>query len=83
MPDLNIKLVDTRVTAMAMGFIVQQVGGPRSRASLDEAAALTQAMIANAGVLLSPEVLTYLQRGGRIGAAAAMVGGLFNIQAHS
>ena len=81
MPDLNIKLVDTRVTAMAMGFIVQQVGEAcEAGASLDEAAALTQTMIANAGVLLSPEVLTYLQRGGRIGAAAAMVGGLLDLK---
>ncbi len=81
MPDLNIKLVDTRVTAMAMGFIVQQVGEAcEAGASLDEAATLAQTMIANSGVLLSPEVLTYLQRGGRIGAAAAMVGGLLDLK---
>ena len=81
MPDLNIQLVDTRVTAMSMGFIVQQVGEAcEAGATLDEAATLAQTMIANAGVLLSPEVLTYLQRGGRIGAAAAMVGGLLDLK---
>ncbi len=81
MPDLTVKIVDTRVTAMALGFVVQQVGEAcEAGASLDEAAALAQAMIPNAGILLSPEVLTYLQRGGRIGAAAAMVGGLLDLK---
>lgn len=81
LPDLTIRLVDTRVTAMALGFIVQQVGEAcAAGASLDEGAALAQTMIPNAGVLLSPEVLTYLQRGGRIGAAAAMVGGLLDLK---
>ncbi|MBL8093781.1 MAG: DegV family protein [Anaerolineales bacterium] len=81
MPDLTVKIVDTRVTAMALGFVIQQVGEAcEAGASLDEAAALAQAMIPNAGILLSPEVLTYLQRGGRIGAAAAMVGGLLDLK---
>jgi DegV family protein with EDD domain len=81
MPDLNVRIIDTRVTSMALGFIVQQVGEAcEAGASLDEAAALVQAMVPNAGILLSPEVLTYLQRGGRIGAAAAMVGGLLDLK---
>ncbi len=81
MPDVMFRAIDTRVTAMAMGFIVQQVGEACANgATLDQATALAQAMLPNAGVLLSPEVLTYLQRGGRIGAAAAMVGGLLDLK---
>ncbi len=77
----QIAVVDSRTVAMAMGFIVleaarlAQQGAPR--------AAIVQRveqLIPRAHVVCTIDTLTYLERGGRIGRAQALLGALLNVK---
>ncbi|MHA6759891.1 DegV family protein [Streptacidiphilus sp. PAMC 29251] len=70
-----VRVVDTRMVAMALGYPVltaaevAQAGG-----SLDEVAAAAEKRAAATTGFFYVDTLEYLRRGGRIGAAAAMLG---------
>lgn len=81
LPDKKIQIVDSHVTAMAMGFMV--LAAARAAAEGRSASAivsLAESLIPRVGVLLTPDTLKYLQRGGRIGAAQAFVGGVLDLK---
>jgi fatty acid kinase fatty acid binding subunit len=73
-PD-RVQVVDSRSTGMGLGFAVlaaaeaAQVGAPGA-----EVAAAAEAVAARCRLFFSVETLDRLRRGGRIGAAAALVG---------
>jgi DegV family protein with EDD domain len=81
MPELNIRVVDARSTSMALGFVVAAAAeAADAGAGLDEVAAVAERASQSVGLLITPETLVYLQRGGRIGAAAAFVGGVLDLK---
>lgn len=77
----HITVVDSTTVAMAMGFIVleaarlAQQGAPRS-AILQR----VESLIPRAHVVCTIDTLTYLERGGRIGRAQALLGALLNVK---
>jgi DegV family protein with EDD domain len=81
MPELNIRIVDSQATSMALGFVVAAAAeAADAGAGLDEVAAIAERASQSVGLLITPETLIYLQRGGRIGAAAAFVGGVLDLK---
>ncbi len=80
-PEATVEIVDSLQTAMALGF--QAVAAARAAAqgaSLAEAKAVAEKARDLSGVLLLPETLEYLHRGGRIGGAARLFGTMLNIK---
>jgi DegV family protein with EDD domain len=70
-----IELVDSRTTAMAMGFqIMAAARALESGASLKEAADIALRAQDNTGVMFVVDTLEFLHRGGRIGGAAKFLG---------
>ncbi|MET7755544.1 DegV family protein [Streptomyces sp. NPDC005389] len=72
---LPVRVVDTRMMGMALGFCavaaaeVAEAGG-----SLDEAVAAAEKRAAGTSAFFYVDTLDYLRRGGRIGAAQALLG---------
>ncbi len=80
-PDLPIEVVDTQTVAMAHGWAVIQA----ARAALKglpvaEVAAIAQRTAEQSFVAFTADTLEYLQRGGRIGRAAGLIGGVLSIK---
>jgi len=81
LPDATITLVDSATAALALGLVVKataeaaQAGKTHAEvvAVAEDAAEKTEAY-----VIL--ETLTYLQKGGRIGKAQALIGGLLSVK---
>jgi len=80
--DAPIEIVDSRTTAMAMGFqILHAARAAREGGlSLAEARALVEASRERTGVILTPETLEFLHRGGRIGGATRFLGTALKIK---
>lgn len=77
----NIEIVDSRTTAMAMGFVVLAVArAVESGASLAEAKALAEQARQNVGVVFAVDTLEFLHRGGRIGGASRFLATALNIK---
>lgn len=77
----EVVVVDTKLTEYPMGYIVQRVAAAaRDGASADECIALVDRLRANTHVFFLVDTLEYLQKGGRIGRAAALVGSLLQIK---
>ena len=76
-----VRVVDSRTTAMGLGFAVigaaetAQAGG-----SLDEVYAVAVGLAARATCLFYVDTLEYLRRGGRIGAAQALLGTALSVK---
>lgn len=80
-PGAKIELVDSKSTAMAMGF--QVLAAARAReggASFDESLAIARAAHNQTGVFFVVDTLEYLHRGGRIGGASKLFGTALNIK---
>ncbi|MBP7691476.1 MAG: DegV family protein [Anaerolineales bacterium] len=81
LPDKPIRVFDAETTAMAMGYIV--VLAARAAAagqSAEQVGQLITTAVPRTGVVLTVETLKYLQRGGRIGAAAAFAAGVLDLK---
>jgi DegV family protein with EDD domain len=77
----RISVVDTLSAYMGEGLMV--IDGARAAEqgkSHDEVLKVIEAMIPRVKVLLLVDTLEYLQRGGRIGGAQALIGGLLNVK---
>jgi DegV family protein with EDD domain len=77
----KVDIVDSRTTAMAMGFIVLQVAkAAQDGASLADCKALAEKGREHVGVYLTVETLEFLHRGGRIGGAQRFLGTALNLK---
>jgi DegV family protein with EDD domain len=76
-----IEVVDSLTTSMALGFMALE-GARLARAGKDRAAISAQlrALVPKARVICVVDTLTYLERGGRIGKARALLGSLLNVK---
>lgn len=80
-PDATIELIDSRSTAMAMGFQVLAAARAReSGASFEEAIEIARQARDRTGVFFVVDTLEYLHRGGRIGGASKLFGTALNIK---
>jgi DegV family protein with EDD domain len=71
----RVHVVDSRSTAMGLGFaVLAAADAARAGAAGTEVAAAAEAVAARCRLFFSVETLDRLRRGGRIGAAAALVG---------
>jgi DegV family protein with EDD domain len=74
-------LIDSNATAMALGFVVLAAArAVEAGGSLEEAARAAHKTIPHVGIVFTVETLEYLKRGGRVGGAAAFVGGLLDLK---
>ena len=76
-----IDVVDSLSTSMALGFMALE-GARLAREGRDRkaVAAQLQALLPKARVICVVDTLTYLERGGRIGKARALLGSLLNVK---
>jgi DegV family protein with EDD domain len=81
MPGKQIEVIDSRQTAMALGFgVLAAARAAEQGQSLEQVAAAAQRALANAHIIFTVETLEYLRRGGRIGSAQAFVGNLMDVK---
>jgi DegV family protein with EDD domain len=74
-PSANIEVVDSLIGAVALIWPIKRVlEAAESGASLAECKSLTEKLVKNTGIMVVPETLEYLHRGGRIGGAAKFIG---------
>lgn len=82
--DINsarIELVDSCSNSMQEGFAALAAAqAAKAGHALEECVAAAKATIPRTRYLFTPESLEYLRRGGRIGAASALLGGLLQIK---
>lgn len=75
LPDDRVAVVDSGSTAMGLGFPVRAaVAAARAGGDLADVQAATEAVVRSTATLFYVDTLEFLRRGGRIGAAAALVG---------
>ena len=78
--DARIAVVDTRSNCMQEGFaILSAAEAAASGKTLAECVAAAEETIARTRFVFAPHSLEYLERGGRIGAAAALLGSLLKL----
>ena len=79
LPDAQIEVVDSRSTAMALGFMcIAAAQAAAQGGSLAEVKKVAEESTAKTGVVFVVDTLDYLHRGGRIGGAARFIGNLLN-----
>ena len=79
--DGKIDVVDSLSTSMALGFMALE-GAKLAKAGRDRrtVADCLQGLVPKARVICVVDTLTYLERGGRIGKARALLGSLLNVK---
>lgn len=79
--ELDITVIDSKLASYGIGMIVTEVyKAIRAGKNKEECVALAERLISNTGIFFLVDTLEYLQKGGRIGRAAAVVGSLLNIK---
>jgi DegV family protein with EDD domain len=77
----RVRVVDTKTASLAIAMLAHAMQRRLTRGSTDvELAALVERFQRDIGVVFTVETLEYLQRGGRIGRAAALAGSLLNVR---
>ena len=75
-----IRVLDSRVTTLAQGFVVMKAArAAASGADLEAASAEAERAIPRVDYLATFDTLEYLKRGGRIGAAQSLLGSVLKI----
>ncbi len=77
----KISVIDSQLITVGLGMLVTAAGRAASQgASLDEVVKLVRGMIPRIYIGFFVETLDYLERGGRIGRAQALLGNMLNIK---
>jgi len=77
----KVRVVDTRTASLAIAMLAHAIQRRLARGTTDEEiSALVERFYTSCNVLFTVETLEYLQRGGRIGKAQALAGGLLNLR---
>ena len=77
----RVRVVDSRSASLAIAMLAHAIQRRLTRGTTDvEIAALVERFYRECGVVFTVETLEYLQRGGRIGRAAALAGSLLNVR---
>ena len=80
-PGADIRIIDSRTIAGPLATIVLEADrAAKAGATADEVEALARALIPRARVFFLVDTLEYLQRGGRIGGAQALVGSILQVK---
>jgi DegV family protein with EDD domain len=81
LPELSIKVVDTRGVSMSLGYCVLAAAKAAAAGqSLDQVAAAAEKMSKRVHLLFAVDTLEYLHKGGRIGGAKALFGTALSIK---
>ncbi|MDA1173467.1 MAG: DegV family protein [Chloroflexi bacterium] len=81
MPDAKITLVDTGLAALALGLVVKFTAEAAAAGkSFEEVVAVARETSEKTHCYFMPATLEFLQKGGRIGKASAIFGGLLSIK---
>jgi DegV family protein with EDD domain len=77
----KVRVIDTRTASLAIAMLSHAIQRRLARGTTDEeVSTLIDRFHASCEVLFTVETLEYLQRGGRIGKAQAIAGGLLNLR---
>ncbi len=80
-PQASIEVVDSRTTAMALGFqVLAAARAAEAGASLAECRQVAEQAQARTGVVMAVDTLEFLQRGGRIGRASRWAGTMLRVK---
>ncbi|MCL7452939.1 MAG: DegV family protein [Anaerolineae bacterium] len=81
LPHLAVEIVDSRSASMQLGLIaIEAARAAVAGASLEEVVATARSLIDRVRVYFVVDTLEYLHRGGRIGAAARLLGTALNLK---
>jgi DegV family protein with EDD domain len=81
LPDVPINIIDSRGTSMMLGFpVLAAARAAASGGDLETVAAAAQELVGKAHIYFVVDTLEYLHRGGRIGAAAKLLGSALNLK---
>lgn len=79
-PDAKIELIDSKSNCMQLGFAVMEAAkAAKEGKPLNEICHIAEDNLQKSKFLFIPETLEYLRKGGRIGTAKALLGGLLKI----
>ena len=77
----QIEVIDSRTVSMPMGFaVIAAARAALDGGDLDTCASAARAVLAHHRLAVAVDTLEYLRRGGRIGRAAAFLGGLLRVK---
>lgn len=80
-PDRKIEIIDSRSNCMQMGHaVISAAKVANNNGSMEEAVEACKNVISKSRFLFTPDNLTYLRKGGRIGGASALVGSILQIR---
>ena len=80
-PERNIIVLDSRQATVGQGLLTLEAARMRdNELTLQEAVSSCEKIRDNGQLYITVDSLTYLQKGGRIGKASALAGGLLNIK---
>ncbi len=76
-----VEVIDSRTAAQGQGLIVEHAAElAATGAGLSDVADLVQDLVGRSRLMFAPETLEYLQKGGRIGRASALLGTVLSIK---
>ena len=79
--DIPVRVVDSGLVSTALGLAaIEAAAVAAAGASIEEVEAAARSACGRGRIFATPATLEYLRRGGRIGGAAALIGGLLDVK---